>query len=363
MKKKGLVFLGVALLESILLCACGEGSVVPVMDENPVNDEQSAEVEAQDDVQEETADDETKGGVAAAGEEKVVDSDFFFGHILAADSLKAKKELISDTVLTVNSENEDGIYSEYKKQYVMYIYDEIAELFDCSSYDDSSVYYSLYRGKFEETEYGYNVFAEDNNIYMVFVADDKITHVTYATDLEAEKRRMDLAGVYTAKSDELGDLKLTISEYAEDVILEFGTEKRTCSLFETMDGKWDLVSYAGEEDATSIDWIVEFNGNTFSYKGFYENEYEYVAGEYTINGDLGELNFVIEASGTTTMEWEVDGEIIQLSGSAYTDPDTKTLTSIYLYDESGNYALDLNIDELDGELRYYGRVTKPLGAG
>lgn len=320
MRKQIIMMLGLSIC--LLLGACGNsGSAVPSDTQEPA---------------------------AAVGEADAND-----GTIYSSDRIR-NDEMQMDVVYSLCIVNDsDAVFYEYD------YYDEGRE----TRYSIPGTYTAgdgLY-------EFVYDVFGMIEG-KVIYLQGDVITDVQYFDGTTSTK---EIAGTYSATTDELGAVTLTVGDYGKATLgLEDGSEL-TGNIFLFMD-EWDLMvsetTNAETGEGIYLDWIMTFDSqqNTFSYRPFAGNYTTDYDGVYTCYGDIGEIEITVE-NGQAAAYITYNEMILNMTGDvsapgAYQDD--QVVCHVYLSDESGLYSMSIDLyDNGDGTYSYGGNMTIPLALG
>lgn len=253
------------------------------------------------------------------------------------------------------------------QRYELYLNDDgTAEMYDISDYKDGHDMSYHYVGTYTESE-GKIVFdykdsnEEDTWIerYTYSINDDgEVTEVVYDY---VESGVESAAGTYTGHSSEYGDMTLVIDAANNATLtVEDGTEY-TGSIF-IYNEKWDLM--VNDEDyETSFDWVIEFDGDTFTYEEYTKSVYGKYAGDYKCIGDLDEFVLHVDAYGNCNATVVVEGDSKEFSGSITIDSEYEIITEAYMSSDDG-YGLQLELQDWgNNSMNYSGYYAVPLGAG
>lgn len=256
----------------------------------------------------------------------------------------------------------DEGYSEYDETYELSLSDDTnAVFYDITNYSDVRCITNMYKGTYVKTDDSVTFTYQDPDdvdfkvLYIFYLDGDKVTDV--GNDYNGQSA---LVGTYTCSSSENGDMTLTIQRDG-NVTLNMNGVDYTGSLTK-INERWNLLAFEADSE-DSIDWYVDFNGDTFTYEKYSYYSYEDYAGNYKMNGDLGVLELQLDEYGAVTATINVDGNAVDFTGNYYVDEDQKKISSISLYSEEG-YSMELYVEDIGEEmLNYSGTVSRPLGAG
>lgn len=263
----------------------------------------------------------------------------------------------------------DDYEDSLQKDKIVIYEDNTAVYTSYTKYTDSKISSMEIYGTVEESENGY-MFTQrkdgeyEPDVYTVTIENGELVSVNY---FYQEVDLSEIAGEYTGVTGEFGTVTLRIADNKATLITEDGR---------TLDGSLYLGSYGWDfyysnytevesesDEYIGIDWIVEFGDGTFTYKLYAEAIYEQYAGEYKLNGDLGEFTVSVNKSGDATATVMIDGVATEMTGGVRTDYDEK-ISGFYLSTTDGFITLNLDMQQIvEGEYNYYGSIVKELRAG
>ena len=255
--------------------------------------------------------------------------------------------------------------SLYLQRYELYLRDDgKAKLLDISDYGNGHVMISEYLGTAEKSDALVTFYFQDSpeengkNLYTFDLDGEKVTKVSYKylqTDFEG------IEGTYKAETEEFGMTTIEINQFGEaELTKEDGTKlKGNVSLY---DDRYDMM-VSDEDYSETVDWFVDFNGDSFTYEDYQKSIYKDYAGTYKCFGSLGDLELTVDERGIASTTVTIDGEKHEMNGTIGIDPDTNKFNGAYLSTEDG-YGLDLTlVDWEDGTYNYSGTLSSPLNAG
>ena len=328
--KRKLIALLAAMTVAAMLVGCGSAA--------------SGSISSSDDSAQETDVSETKAGKTVEDDEDITPSEYY----------------VSDGELIQYEDNNDAYYEQY---YSISLYDDGSAIM-CQDFYYSwgsaceYTYVGTYVKQDDTIRFTY-VDAYSPNTYSMTAKDGVLTNVEYVSSSDYDISV--IAGTYEGET-ELGDAVLTIEEDGTaELSVNDGQAVYTGSVMD-YDNNWDLM-VSNEDMSENYDWIVTFDGNTFTYETFTHMIYGKFEGTYDIVGDLGTLRMIVDGEGHATLDAKIDGQMMTFTGNIYGDREAGVLSSAYLYSDDGNI-LDLNFNVLDdGTLNYYGNYSIPLAAG
>jgi predicted small secreted protein len=273
----------------------------------------------------------------------------------------AKTIYLSDIMArTYESGEEDG-GSSYNEQYELVCLDDTnAVLVDAIKYSDSYKSFLKYVGTYELAEETTIMFKSSEpelpTAYNLTLDGDKISDVQVGDTISYAT----IEGSYSGNVEGYGDVTLTVKKTGEASLTTADGNEYTGNIID-YNGDWDFM--ASIDESTSIDWIVTFEGNTFSCINYTEKVYGKFEGTYTINGDLGEIVVNVDKNGNASATIVVNGEEKEVSGSVYQSYEGEGIGGFYLSSYDG-YSFDISVETLeDGTMNYSGSMTTPLNAG
>ncbi len=255
--------------------------------------------------------------------------------------------------------------SLYLQRYELYLREDgTAKLYDISDYGNGHVMTSEYLGEGEVSEKSAVFSFKDSdsdtgrNIYVFDLDGDKVTKVVYRYQAEDFQN---LEGTYKAETEKYGMTTVAINRFGDATLTTEDGKQLTGNICK-YENKYDLM--VNNEDYTeSIDWVVEFDGDTFTYEEYQTSINKGYAGTYSCFGSLGEFKLVVDEQGSATATVKIDGKECELTGTASIDYENNQISGAYLSDEEG-HALDLTLaDWGDGTWNYSGSISTPLNAG
>ncbi|MCR5468384.1 MAG: hypothetical protein K6F37_05420 [Lachnospiraceae bacterium] len=272
----------------------------------------------------------------------------------------AVKTYFSD-VMTL--QNEEG--SEYSKEYALiYKNDTDASYIEAFKYADGSKYYYQYEGTCTVLDNG-NIGFTSNTVndtdvasnFIITLDGEKISDVQYTDSFDAQT---DIIGEYTGTSEEYGDVTLKVEEGANTtLVLADGTEYT--GYITNYNGDWDFMSNNDDNGEPGIDWIIEFDGNTFTYHTYNNHVYGAYEGSYDLTGELGEFTVNCDSEGHATADIVINGETRSFTGYPDYDYDTKAISGFYLNDDWGySVTLYFGLAGDDSKYQYTGSYTIPM---
>ena len=256
----------------------------------------------------------------------------------------------------------DEIYNLYK------IDDSTAKLDISLIYDENYTSKREYTGSFEQ-EGDYIRFKYDA-MDVSFVFELESDTIVNMQEFFGEAVEEDISGVYTASTEEYGDVTLEVFPFAmAKMTTASGLEFKGYVVI--FDDSYDFMANAtiSEGETEYIDWYVNFGTDTFGYTPFGDTlgeETGALAGDYSLFGDLGEILISVTETDEVYATVNIDGAEINMTGYAYDYEGIGFPTEVDLYTDDDSYSLNLEINQLeDGTLNYSGsiKIRKTLAAG
>ncbi|MCR4788651.1 MAG: hypothetical protein K5888_08690 [Lachnospiraceae bacterium] len=279
---------------------------------------------------------------------------------------KKKEETDSEDVIyesdliSYDAEYDEGSYSV---QYKLVIHDEeSADFYETDYYEDSDYDYSTHMS-------GEYAFQDDDTVELfvryqgtiqtlrINLDGEKVTDIEYVYDSGVGEL---VGNTYNCYDSEIGSCYL---EVEEDGSATLGTSDKTYTGYMSKYGEeWNLM-VSDPETEESIDWIIYIDGDVFSYETFGEYLYSDYEGEFKAFGQYGDATFKFSGDGKASVDLKIDGKSKHFEGNFYVDTEEERISGAYLKTEDETEVLDLEFDEVDGEMNYHGQYSQMMAAG
>ena len=176
---------------------------------------------------------------------------------------------------------------------------------------------------------------------------------------------LDFSGTYTDQTRLLGEATMEVgADGAATVKLASGeTYTGTIWAYDGEDGAYEVMG-STDDGSKSLDWVVRFDGDSYTAENWFEKVNGNHEGTYTATGELGTIDFKLDNAGNVSCSVEYQGQTLNMSGSYYLETDSgQEVYWVNVSDEAG-YSLDVQLVDIGGgELNYSGTISIPLAAG